>query len=217
MGFRSSNCRWCQYGYASGTSLAASSFAICSLVNSQPDRAKVLLQLLFVPCTDDESRDRRPAQQPVQRNLRHRLTRLLRDLIDGIDDLVQILLRHLRPVSLPPWYCRRLSFGIPVDPAGSCRSGVPIPAATTPAPPLPGPARAASTPTHSRVRPASSTPGAPHTATTHSARSHSATSSDATRKNSSTRYTAPCPRAPGRRAPAASPLPARSRRTPCRW
>lgn len=39
------------------------------------DRAQIFTQLLLVPCADQHSRDRRSLQHPVERDLRHRLSR----------------------------------------------------------------------------------------------------------------------------------------------
>src|SRR6202000_304944 len=61
------------------------------------DRAEVLPQLLFIARADDDRRDRWPVQQPVQRNLRNRLARLLSHSIQSIYYLVQILILNRRP------------------------------------------------------------------------------------------------------------------------
>src|SRR6185503_9799124 len=61
------------------------------------DGAEVLAQLRLVARADDDRGDRRALQQPVQRNLRHGLPGLLRDVIEGIDDSIQQVVRHRWP------------------------------------------------------------------------------------------------------------------------
>ena len=68
-----------------GVALAASSFSICRR-QLPADGAQVLAQLLFVARADDHARDRRPLEQPVERDLRHRLAGLLGDRVEGVDD-----------------------------------------------------------------------------------------------------------------------------------
>src|ERR1700722_16167400 len=55
---------------------------------------EVLFQLLFIASTNDDGRDGRPLEQPVQPNLRDSLAGVLRHGIERIDNLVQILVRH---------------------------------------------------------------------------------------------------------------------------
>ena len=65
---------------------------------SDSNRAEILSQLFFVSGTDDYGRNRRTAEQPVDGNLRNRLTRLHCDLVDGFDDAIDMFQRHRRPV-----------------------------------------------------------------------------------------------------------------------
>ena len=65
--------------------LALSSLAICSRGQLPSHRADILLQLLLVPRADHDADDARPLQHPVQRDLRDRLPRLARNLIERVD------------------------------------------------------------------------------------------------------------------------------------
>src|SRR5579863_7390709 len=61
------------------------------------DRAEILAQLLFIARADQHRRDRGPLQQPVERDLRHRLAGLLRHFFDRIENAEQVVVRHRRP------------------------------------------------------------------------------------------------------------------------
>ena len=52
--------------------------------------------MFFVACADDHRGDRRPLQQPVERDLRNGLAGFLRYVVDGVDDFVEILVGRLR-------------------------------------------------------------------------------------------------------------------------
>ncbi len=71
---------------------------LCDLVLGQgpADRAEIFAQLRLVARADDQRRDRGALQQPVERDLRDALAGLLRDLVDGIDDAIDVLVRHRR-------------------------------------------------------------------------------------------------------------------------
>ena len=78
-----------------GASLAASSFVHLLRGEGPADGAEVGLQLLLVARTDDDGGDGGTAQEPVESDLRDRLAGLLGDHVDGVDDLVEIFIRHL--------------------------------------------------------------------------------------------------------------------------
>ena len=51
----------------------------------------------LVPGADDDVRDSQAFQQPVERDMRHRLAGFLRRLIERVHNRLEVLLRHLRP------------------------------------------------------------------------------------------------------------------------
>ena len=56
------------------------------------------MELLFVARTHDHGSHGRPLQEPVERDLRNGLAGFLRYVVDGVDDLVDIFVGHLRAV-----------------------------------------------------------------------------------------------------------------------
>ena len=60
------------------------------------DRTDVLHQLLLVTGANDDGRDRRPPQQPVQRDLRNAASGLCRDGVQAFHDPEQPLLVEMR-------------------------------------------------------------------------------------------------------------------------
>ena len=92
--------------------LAASSRATCAGGQVPADGAEVLPQLLLVARADDDGRDRGPLQQPVERDLRHRLAGLRGDLVERVDDPVEVLVGDRRAdVRRPACCCSRLVSG----------------------------------------------------------------------------------------------------------
>src|SRR5258708_30425918 len=59
------------------------------------NRAEVVTQLSFVACADDDGSNGRPLKQPVDCNLRYRLSGFRGDLIKRIDHVIKIFIRDL--------------------------------------------------------------------------------------------------------------------------
>src|ERR1700733_2567379 len=59
------------------------------------DRAEIVAQLLFVAGADDDAGYGRALQQPIQGNLRDGSARFIGDVVEGIHDLVQIVVVDL--------------------------------------------------------------------------------------------------------------------------
>ena len=71
---------------------------------------KILPQLFFCTRTDDDVRDGGTLQQPVQRDLRNRLSGFLGYFIESIDDFEKILVRNRRALlgrAVQPAYFRQ--------------------------------------------------------------------------------------------------------------
>ena len=60
-------------------------------------RAEILSQLFFIPRADDDRRDRRTTQDPIERDLRDSLARFFCDRIECIDDVGEIFVINRRP------------------------------------------------------------------------------------------------------------------------
>lgn len=73
------------------------------------DRAEVLPQLFLVSRADQHRCNRRPLQQPVQRDLRHRLAGFLGDSIERIDNAIRYSSGTGGPISAV--LCSRLDAG----------------------------------------------------------------------------------------------------------
>ena len=76
----------------------AGGIEFCDLLGCQipADCAEVGAELLLVPRANDEGRDRRAMQEPIECNLRNRLAGFFGDFVNGVDDFVEVFIGHLR-------------------------------------------------------------------------------------------------------------------------
>src|SRR5260221_2257920 len=65
---------------------------LANLIRSQipADRTEIFAQLNFVARTDQDGRDGRSLQEPIQCDLRYRLASLLRGFVERVDDIIQV-------------------------------------------------------------------------------------------------------------------------------
>ena len=96
-GFRSAKPPGASRDRPASSALAASSLATCSGVRFQPTAPRFWRSCSSLRAPMMTFATRRPLQQPVERDLRHGLAGLLRDLVERVDDPVEVLVGDRRP------------------------------------------------------------------------------------------------------------------------